>query len=150
MDNYISDLSLAIRSFSGPYRFLSNFYPARILIDSRSYPTVEHGFAAMKTLDDSIRGRIAALAEPGMAKRAGRTVQLRPDWDAIRVTVMRRLVRAKFQQHPDLAQKLVATNNYKLIEGNDWGDRFWGVDNKTGLGENQLGKVLELIRSELA
>jgi predicted NAD-dependent protein-ADP-ribosyltransferase YbiA (DUF1768 family) len=63
---------------------------------------------------------------------------------------MRRLVRAKFQQHPDLAQKLVATNNYKLIEGNDWGDRFWGVDNKTGLGENQLGKVLELIRSELA
>jgi len=76
-------------------------------------------------------------------------VKLRPDWDDVRIGVMEEVVRAKFNQNPHLAARLMATGQMPLVEGNDWGDTFWGVDVKTGKGENNLGKILMKIRSEL-
>lgn len=135
-----------INSFSGEYRFLSNFWPSPLLVQGIVYPTVEHAFQAMKSLDKAERARIAHLEMPGKAKRAGREVTLREDWEQVKVSVMRALVRQKFAAAP-LARALVATGDSPLIEGNHWGDRFWGVSG--GEGTNWLGRILEDRRARL-
>ena len=73
---------------------------------------------------------------------------LRPDWETIKTTIMETIVRANFKQHPDLAKRLIETDDAELIEGNDWNDTFGGVDIQTGKGENHLGKILMSIREE--
>lgn len=82
------------------------------------------------------------------SKRLGRKVDLRTDWDLVKLDVMRRVVRAKFEQHPNLAQYLIDTGDAELIEGNTWHDVYWGVDLKTDEGENHLGKILMALRQE--
>jgi ribA/ribD-fused uncharacterized protein len=112
-----------------------------------SYPTVEHFFQAMKTTDKAERAKILAAKTPAEAKRIGKTVTLRKNWNQIREEVMETGLRAKFQQNPELKKKLLETKDADLIEGNTWGDTFWGqVDGK---GENNLGKLLMKIRDEL-
>ena len=135
-----------INCFDGEYAFLSNYYNSPITHDGITYPTNEHFFQAMKTLKIDERLAIAAAETPGQAKRMGRSVTLRSDWEKIKSYYMELGLRLKFQ-NPDLAAKLIATGDEELIEGNDWGDRIWGVCN--GEGENRLGKLLMTIRNEL-
>lgn len=135
-----------IASFSGEYAFLSNFYPVKITYEGDVYPSVEHAYQAAKTLDLASRERIRLCITPGKAKRLGGNVEVREDWLSLRVTIMRRLVHSKFEQ-PFLRRMLVATGGHQLIEGNGWGDTFWGVCN--GVGENNLGKILMGVRDEL-
>jgi hypothetical protein len=136
-----------IDSFEGEYRFLSNFYFSPLKLGGIIYPTVEHAFQAGKTKDKNERMEISLLNTPGEAKRAGRKVKLREDWEQIKLEVMEFLVRLKFENYLDLKDKLLATGDAELIEGNWWNDRFWGVCK--GKGENNLGKILMKIRSEL-
>lgn len=136
---------LAITSFKGKYRFLSNFYPAKILYRNIEYPTVEHAYQAVKTVDKETRRSIASLATPGDARRAGQNVVLRANWGLIRVGMMDVFIRKKFMI-PDLERFLLATEDRDLVEGNYWGDTFWGVCK--GVGQNQLGKLLMQIRKE--
>ena len=136
-----------IAEFSGEHRFLSNFYPSQIELDGKVYGTAEHAYQAYKTLDENGRWWIRQLQTPGQAKRAGRHVTIRADWEDIKVEVMRRVVRAKFDQNPRYAEWLLATGSAQLIEGNTWGDRFWGMCEDTGL--NWLGRILMEIRHEL-
>jgi N-glycosidase YbiA len=135
-----------INSFSGPHRFLSNFYPSPIIYGSIIYPTVEHAYQAAKSSDMSIRKQISLLNSPGKAKRAGQNVTLRLDWEEVKVEIMEDLIRIKFQ-NDDLYNKLLATIGEELIEGNNWGDTFWGVCDS--VGENNLGKILMKIRDEM-
>ncbi|HKQ50267.1 MAG TPA: NADAR family protein [Phycisphaerae bacterium] len=136
-----------ISSFFGEYRFLSNFWPAVVEYENITFSSVEHAYQAAKTLDMAERRRIAAIVEPGDAKRAGRALRLRPDWEQVKIGVMEDCVRYKFTHHADLREKLLATGDAELIEGNTWGDRFWGVCD--GQGENHLGKILMKVRAEL-
>lgn len=131
-----------IDSFSGEYRFLSNFYPSPIKWHDGIYPTVEHIFQAFKTIDPEERDEIRNAKTPGEAKRLGRKVTLRPDWNDIKIEVMNNFLQSKFRI-PELRNKLMDTGTRELIEGNTWGDRFWGVD---GTGKNELGKLLMEIR----
>lgn len=131
----------AIDSFRGPNYFLSNYFGAPISVNGLVFPTNEHAFAAFKTTDLTLRAYIAQLPTPGEAKKHGRALALRPDWEEIKVDVMRHLIFQKFKQHPDLALKLLETRGSKLIEGNTWGDREWGVD-EHGVGKNLLGRLL--------
>lgn len=134
-----------ITVFEGRWRCLSNFHGFHeIILDGASYPTLEHAFQASKTLDPELREAIRRVSTPGRAKGLGRKVPLRPDWDAIKIDVMRELLRQKFS-YPDLAEALDATGNAELIEGNWWGDRFWGQC-PVGVGENWLGRLLMEIR----
>lgn len=135
-----------ITSFSGEHRFLSNFYPSIIPFEGITFATVEHAYQAAKTLDFDARLRIAALATPGEAKKAGRELVLRPGWEAVKVDVMRRLLKRKFR-HPELARLLLATGDEPLVEGNHWNDTFWGVCN--GVGANHLGRLLMEVRRKL-
>jgi ribA/ribD-fused uncharacterized protein len=137
----------AITSFHEAYRFLSNCSPAPVLLDGITYPTVEHAHHAAKTTDPTWRRAIRQAASPAKAKRLGRTVPRRSDWHRIKVTVMTSLVRQKFTRSPELAARLLATHPCDLIEGNAWGDTFWGVSH--GRGQNHLGRILMQIREEL-
>ena len=86
---------------------------------------------------------------PAMSKKAGRRVQLRADWEDVKLSIMEDIVRAKFTQNEDLKQLLLATGDLVLEEGNTWHDTFWGVDVKTQEGENHLGRILMRVRQEL-
>lgn len=136
-----------INSFQGDYRFLSNFWPAPVTFEGVFYPTVEHAFQAAKTLNLRIRAEIRDCKTAADAKRLGRRASLRPDWEAVKLSVMESLVRQKFAPNTELAESLLATGNAVLIEGNTWGDCFWGVCR--GEGENRLGQILMQVRAEL-
>lgn len=135
-----------IDSFRGDYFFLSNFYETPVVCQGIEYRNNEAAFQAQKTLNMSVRKTFANM-NPSQAKRAGRDLQLRPDWESVKVRVMREVVKSKFAQHPDLAQALVDTGSAYLEEGNDWGDRIWGTVN--GSGSNLLGQILMQTRDEL-
>lgn len=135
-----------INSFKGSYRYLSNFSESPVILDGVTYPTVEHAFQAAKTFDPLNRLLICSLVSATEAKTAGRMVALREDWDEIRLQVMEDLLRQKFAE-PVLQAKLVGTGPHELVEGNTWGDTYWGVCN--GKGENHLGKLLMKIRADL-
>src|SRR5687767_648570 len=115
-----------INHFRGKYRFLSNFWPCIVRVDGREYPTLEHAYQASKTRSINDRARIASCATPGDAKRAGKRVPLRSDWAVVKLDVMLELLRQKFSPDSQLAAQLLATESALLVEGNEWGDRFWG------------------------
>lgn len=128
-----------IGPFRGEYFFLSNFYP------SEPYP-VEMLYQAAKTLDLEWKERILHSGSAGMAKRLGRKAPQRPDWEEIKLQTMEDLVTQKFFASPDLAKKLLATEDEELAEVNWWNDVFWGISN--GVGENHLGKILMKVREQ--
>lgn len=136
-----------IKEFKDEYRWLSNFWPVLINVEGITYHHVEGAYMAMKTTNIEERRDIALMINPGMAKRAGKQVTLRPDWDKMKVRVMYNLLKLKFAPGSDLASKLLATENALLIEGNAWNDTFWGVCK--GQGQNRLGLLLMRVRNEL-
>jgi len=135
-----------IDSFTGDYKFLSNFYPCKVKLDDVEYPSVEHAYQAAKTLDLDERKPFhkRPLLTAGESKKMGRKLKIRPDWESVKLKVMEDLLAQKFAD-PVLKKQLQETGDAKLIEGNYWGDDFWGVDKKKG-GKNHLGKLLMKIR----
>jgi ribA/ribD-fused uncharacterized protein len=115
-----------IDSFSGEFDFLSNFFPCNIEFEGEVYPSVEHAFQAAKTLNLKERQMIRKEPTPGKAKRLGKNVLMRDNWDTIKVDVMRSLVTQKFSNDPNLQEKLLSTFDRPLVEGNHWKDTFWG------------------------
>jgi ribA/ribD-fused uncharacterized protein len=137
-----------IHKLDGKFRPFSNFWWAEIeMPDEIVYPGNEWAFQAYKTKDMTARRAIASIPTPQEAKKAGRTVELRPDWEKIKVAVMLHCLREKFRGHPELGELLVSTGDAYIAEGNTWGDRYWGVVN--GVGENWLGRLLMYVRTEL-
>jgi ribA/ribD-fused uncharacterized protein len=134
-----------IDSFSGPNRFLSNFWPCRVFLDERVYTSTENAYQAAKTLIFDDRKPFESCA-PGQAKRLGRRLIIRTDWEEVKLKVMEELLRQKFS-YPALKEMLLATGDQKIEEGNYWGDTFWGVCR--GVGHNHLGKLLMTLRGEL-
>lgn len=135
-----------IDSFRNGYAFLSNFYPSPVTYQGDLYPTVEHAFQAAKTHNPQERDKVRLAPTPTGAKRAGRRVDLRPDWEQVKLQVMASLLTQKFCD-PTLADLLALTGDQELVEGNTWGDRFWGVCK--GTGHNHLGRLLMEVRAEL-
>lgn len=119
----------------------------RSTIKGKNTLPFEHAYAAAKCKTERDREFIRKCSTPGEAKRLARQVPIREDWDDIRLGVMYELVKEKFSRHKDLRDKLLATGQFPLIEGNRWGDTFWGVCR--GVGENNLGKILMRVRDEL-
>lgn len=128
-----------INSFQKEYFFLSNFYEAPIKYDGILYRNSEAAYQAQKCANQADRKQFETL-NATEAKKLGRTVTLRKDWEDIKVKVMREIVSEKFSQNQDLREKLISTGDEYLEEGNDWGDRIWGT--VQGQGQNLLGKIL--------
>jgi ribA/ribD-fused uncharacterized protein len=136
-----------IETFFGDYRFLSNFWPAPFVWQGKLWPTSEHAYQAAKTLDPVQQHRILELKSPAYAKRAGKLVTMREDWNEVKVTIMTEIVFEKFNQNPDLKQKLLDTGDAVLEEGNNWKDRTWGIcPPGSSQGQNLLGKILMVLR----
>ena len=143
-----------IDSFSGEYRFLSNFYPCTIKYEGLTYPTIEHAYQAAKTTDIAQRkafaleGREIGLPtlSAGGAKKLGRKIPIRADWEEVKLDIMEDILKLKFSQRY-FRQLLRDTQDEELVEGNLWHDVYWGVCN--GIGQNQLGQLLMKIRSKL-
>lgn len=68
---------------------------------------------------------------------------MRPNWDEMKIGFMASILAAKFSD-PELRLMLLQTWGCELVEGNTWGDTFWGVCN--GKGKNNLGKILMELR----
>jgi ribA/ribD-fused uncharacterized protein len=130
---------MAITSFRGEHRFLSNFHPSIITLDDGDYHNVEAAFQASKTDALEEREHMRSLTNPVAAKRYGRKVQLRPHWNEVKYGIMEELLRQKFTRYPDLGEKLLATGDEELIE-TIRGKLTWG---------NSLGKALMKVRDEL-
>lgn len=136
--------------FKDEFEFLSNFYTSPINYEGRRYPTVEHFYQAMKTLDHAERSMIRSSPTPGKAKRLGRDILLRSDWEDVKFSYMSIGVHLKFHTHPNLRTKLLAIPE-TISEWNTWHDNYWGIcmcDSCSILpmGENKLGYVLQTIR----
>lgn len=141
-----------IDQFDGmSFKYLSNFSLDPVKYEGIFYKTSENAFQAAKTLDYNERRKFKDV-DPGTAKKMGRKVELRKDWESVKDQVMLEILRIKFSES-ELKTKLLSTGNRKLVEGNIWHDCTWGVcrcarcGNK---GENRLGILLMQVRSELA
>lgn len=141
-----------IDCFDGEFAFLSNFYEHPIQYKGIVYPTNEHFFQAMKSLKEDERKMIAAAPTPGKAKRLGRSITLRADWEKVKYDVMLLGLRLKFCDI-ELREKLRKTGDEMLIEGNYWHDNTWGDCScdacKERSGRNMLGKLLMQVRNEI-
>ena len=136
-----------INSFRGNYFFLSNFYESPVEYNGLTYKNVESAFQAQKTLSEAERIPFTNMSGTE-AKRAGRRVTLRKDWESVKVSIMKDIVTAKFTQNLSLKNALLQTAGFYLEEGNAWRDYFWGTVN--GVGQNHLGKILMEVRDELS
>jgi ribA/ribD-fused uncharacterized protein len=134
-----------IKQFQGKYRFLSNFWTCKVVYDGKEFTSVEHGYQYSKCFTQEDKDKMFSLIKPGDCKRLGRRIKIRPDFNDVKLGIMEDLVRQKFQD-PSLREMLMSTGTEELQEGNRWGDKFWGVDLKTGEGDNHLGKILMKVR----
>lgn len=136
-----------INSFRGEYAFLSNFYSAPVTYKGITYLNNEAAFQAQKVSLDSPSIKMFSKLNPSEAKKLGRYGSLRKDWEKVKDQFMYEICTLKFIQNEDLKERLLATGDAKLIEGNDWGDTYWGVCRM--IGQNKLGEILMRVREEL-
>ena len=139
---------MKIDHFRGEYAFLSNFWEVPVTYKGLTYGSNEAAFQAQKCMTEEEKMEFTQL-RPSASKKLGRRVKFRPDWEDVKVGIMEEIVRAKFTQNEELKALLLATGEAYLEEGNTWHDTCWGVDAKTGVGQNHLGKILMKIRAEL-
>lgn len=140
-----------ILSFDKEHRWLSNFYPVPVFLDEVCYPSVENAYQAAK-YPPALR-KVFETCSAGDAKKEGRlrSEQMLLDWDERKLGVMRRLIAQKFAKGTSFASRLLRTGDCQIVEGNYWGDTFWGVCK--GVGENNLGKLImeqrQLLKGEV-
>lgn len=135
-----------IDNFAEGYAYLSNFFEVPVWYKGIMFKNSEAAYQAQKMLnpDDKFNFKYLSAKE---AKKLGRKVELRPDWEDVKLKVMEEICLAKFTQNATLRNALILTGDAELIEGNTWGDKFWGCVN--GKGENNLGKILMKTREIL-
>ena len=125
---------------------LRNDFPASTKVADAVYPTVEHAYWALSTDDEVVRERIRTASGPEVARDIAAGAERRPHWPDVRLAVMTELLRAKFRQHPDLAEVLLATGDGRIHYGSA-NSPFW--DTRGSAGRNWMGRLLELVRAEL-
>ncbi|SEM19972.1 NADAR family protein [Streptacidiphilus jiangxiensis] len=128
------------------YRGLRNDYPAPILVGEVIYPSVAHAYWALSVAEPEVRAAVASADTHGAARKYAAEATRSRGWQHARTAVMASLLRAKYDQHPELAEILLTTNDATVIY-DDFDSDFWG-DN-AGRGRNWAGRLLELVRSEL-
>ena len=146
-----------IKGFFGPYRFLSNFWPAKVFLDGDEFPSVENAYQSAKyNKDQRVYFKTCSSEEAVdfvVANPIGR-YSLK-EWTGMKLEIMKKLLIQKFDKtlNSENYQKLLETGTKHLEEVNYWGDTFWGVhktdSSEPGVGENNLGRLLMEIRESL-
>ena len=131
------------------YGAFSNFSAHRIVLNEKTWRTVEHYFQAQKFAGTEHEEEIRREVSPMIVARMGRDRKrpLRPDWESVKDDVMREALRAKFSQHKDLREMLLGTGDATLVE-HSANDHYW-ADGGDGSGLNRLGLLLMELRAAL-
>ena len=139
----------SVISFTDSYFYLSNYSNYNTIYEGITYKSSEAAFQAQKTLDNKKKIKFSSI-DPSTAKDMGRKLKLRKDWNEVKDNIMYNILKAKFDNNPDIKELLLSTGDRELFEGNNWNDTYWGVIkvNNTLLGENKLGKLLMKLRRE--
>jgi len=138
-----------IIEFKNKFKFLSNFTHSPFTINNYNFSTVEHYYQTLKAKTNKEFLYVFNSPDPKTAKKRGRKVSLRGDWEFVKDYIMYTGVKNKFFNNNHLAESLIETDNLELIEGNYWNDTYWGVCLKTNKGQNKLGKILMCVRDQL-
>lgn len=136
-----------ISNFENDYSFLSNYFESTFVFQGLYYKSVEHAYQSMKAISHKDAEMIRLSETPDHAKKLSRIIKKKSNWDLIKRPLMKKIVKQKFLHNPILLSNLLDTFPQELIEGNWWGDTYWGLCN--GVGQNQLGKILMELRDEL-
>lgn len=139
-----------IRLFKGEYGFLSNFWICNLEVWGRRFPSSEHAYVYSKNpsqVSDNWDEFVDMM--PVDVKRYGRQLTFTAEWEDKKIDIMTTIVTVKFIQNINLQRLLVQTGDAALIEGNTWGDKFWGIDERSGEGRNVLGNILMSVRDSL-
>ena len=147
----IKNPETAIIKFRNEYLFLSNFYEGKIFTyKGCKFTNTEAAFHSQK---DPKRIKEFQMLRPSQSKKLGRKVNLRDDWEEVKDQIMYEVCYAKFTQDLSLKSRLLNTGDVELIEGNNHGDRCWGMtydlNYKQLIGDNRLGIILMKIRDDL-
>jgi ribA/ribD-fused uncharacterized protein len=138
--------------FSHAFDPLNNWSANAVKIWGQTFPTVEHGFHYKKFNETApeVAAEILAAPSPWAAMQIERNYKdkRRNDWQAVKIDIMTELVRAKVVQNDDVRECLLRTGNKAIVENSPW-DSFWGIGAE-GKGQNQMGKILMQIRSEIS
>jgi ribA/ribD-fused uncharacterized protein len=126
---------------------LRNEFPCPIRVGSVEYPNVDRAYFALSTDDESQQRAVLEAKTDYAAKRIAEAAPRRSGWAQARPAVMAQLMRAKYAQHRKLAQLLLSTDDAKILYSSA-DSLYWGEADKRG--RNWVGRLLELIRSELA
>lgn len=140
-----------IKEFRGEYRWLSNFELVDIEYQGVTYPSSEHAYMSAKKNSVGWKFKCADRSLTcGDIKSLGSKIELREDWEDIKLQVMEEILTIKFSKEP-YRTKLLDTGVQNLQEGNRWNDKFWGVCLKENPneGENHLGRIIMKIRDKL-
>lgn len=114
------------------------------------FPSVEHAYVYSKYINKPKDLTQFLELTSGQVKKLGKTIDIRPDFEDVKLDVMAELIFCKFSdRNPALLQKLVETRDKHICEVNSWGDTFWGV-NLEGVGLNMLGKIIMARREQLS
>lgn len=133
-----------IKGFFEQYRWLSNFHPCTIFHCGYIFKSTEAAYQASKVSYHEM-GQFQSL-NPSEAKKLGRIIPLRSDWEKVKDEVMYEILVQKFS-NLELRLLLLETGDRYLEETNWWGDTYWGVCK--GKGQNKLGKILMKIREKI-
>lgn len=158
--NYFRCNELEVFGFFEDFRFLSNFHKCDVFYDGHIWPSSEHAYMVAKCKikyesfwGDYVYGDKQGISiknmTPSEVKKWGQTVTLKEDWEQIKYAIMLQINLDKYIRNSDLRYQLLATGEKQLIEANSWGDNYWGYDINAKKGENNLGKILMLIRNIL-
>lgn len=126
---------------------LANHYPATVELDDHRYPTAHHAYWSLATLGEEAEA-VAKAPSPYEAQQLALTAPRPDDWPLRRTAVMHRVLSAKFAQHPEIADYLVSTGSGRIVYPGAFESPFWS--SRGDRGRNWIGRLLELVRSELA
>lgn len=130
-----------VKGFAGEYSWLSNFHPCTILFEDVEYPSSECAYQAAKSNDPSVRSQFTNITS-GKAKKLGRSIEVRPEWNSVKLDVMRTILVNKFTRHTDLREQLLSTGEKHLEETNWWKDTYWGVYQKIGYNNPNSADII--------
>lgn len=144
------ETSDAVYFFTNGFYALNNWSAHAVTVWGKKFPTLEHAYHYKKYTSNypAIAAKILNAPSPWAAMQIDRKnkAKRRPDWPAIKVSVMEELTRAKLEQNADVLDCLLKTGNKRIVENSPW-DSFWGCG-PDGKGKNVMGELLAKLREE--
>jgi ribA/ribD-fused uncharacterized protein len=151
-------MPVLIRKVKEPFGWLGNMSPHPVEWQGKEYRTSEALFQAMRfdneDVIEAIRAEKSPMAAKMVAKKHKHQMTIEPCGEAD-LSNMRLCLRLKVEQHPELAEQLLATGDDRITEDCSkrkrgsalfWGAAFEGTD---WVGENHLGRLWMELRDDL-